>query len=249
MTEFTPIRGTSTQINNTPIEDGQLLFETSSSNGRNHIYIDVDTSRITVGITRWNQLLNKPFETIGNGLSVTNNVLSADYQEWSQISHKPFNSIGSGLTVVDGVLNANVITPSWSELLGRPFTSIGEGLTVDSNNRLNANVRSVSVAMNGSKGTYNTFENQKISVNTNGTTVNTEIVGTKCMQYSQTLSTTNDTVYTFSSSEITTNSAIDVFTSIWGVDPINVNVSAGTCTVTFAPADTATSMMCRIYIK
>ena len=249
MTNFLPIRGTSTQINNTPITDGQILFETNNPNGRNHIYIDVDSERIAMGISEWGQVLNKPFETIGYGLSVVDDVLSADYQEWSQILHKPFNSIGSGLTVVNGVLNANVITPSWNELLNRPFSSIGEGLTVDSNNRLNANIRSVTVAMNGSTGAYNTFENQRISVNTNGTTTNTEIVGTKCMQYSQTLSTTDNTVYTFSSSEITTNSAIDVFTSIWGVDPTYVNVSSGTCRVTFAPVETETSMICRIYIK
>lgn len=253
MTQFSPIRGTSTQINNTPVVDGQLLFEVSNLSGQNHIYIDIKTDyddeiRVPLGISEWSQVQHKPFETIGSGLSVNNNVLSADDQTWNQIGNKPFETIGSGLTVVDGVLDTNVSTPKWSEIDNRPFSSIGVGLTVDSNNRLNANIRSVQLTTQGT-GTASSPQYQQLAVNDSGTTTNSEIDGTKFMEYSQNLSTSDSTVYTFSSSEITANSAIDVFTSIWGIDPTNVSASNGTCTVTFAPVETATSMICRIYIK
>lgn len=248
MTQFSPIRGTTSQINNTPIIDGQLLFEIKNSNGQNHIYIDVDSERLPMGISEWSQVQNKPFETIGSGLSVTNNVLSADDQTWSQIQNKPFERIGSGLSVVNGVLNANVGTPRWTEVDDKPFSSIGEGLNVDSSNRLNANVRNVEMSMQGT-ATATSSKYQQIDVNTNGTVVSTEIDGTRFMQYSQTLNTASTTVYTFTNSAITNNSAVDVFTDIWGIDPTNVNISNGTCTVTFAPVETATSMICRIYIK
>lgn len=249
MTQFSPIRGTSAQIYATPIVDGQLLFEISNPNGQNHVYIDVDDDRFIVGLSDWIQLANKPFKTIGRGLSVdSSGTLSADFQSWDDITAKPFERIGSGLSVVNGTLNANVITPRWSEIDNKPFSSIGVGLTVDANNRLNANVRSVTLSMEGT-GTASSPKYQQIAVNTNGTTVNTEIDGTKYMEYSQTLSTTVDTVYTFTSSVITNNSAVDVFTDIWGIDPTNVNITSGSCTVTFGPASSATNMRCRIYIK
>lgn len=248
MSLVSPIRGTPTQIRNTPILDGQILFEVSNPDGQNHVYIDVDDNRYAVGLAYWNQLENKPFESIGYGLSVINGVLTADAQSWDMILEKPFERIGTGLTVTNGVLSANIGVPSWSDIVNKPFSSIGEGLTVDSNNRLNANVRSVVLSMEGT-GTASSPKYQQIAVNTNGTTVNAEIDGTKYMEYSQTLSTTVDTVYTFTSSVITNNSAVDVFTDIWGIDPTNVSISSGSCTVTFAPADSATNMRCRIYIR
>lgn len=250
MTRFLPIRGTTTQINNTPVVDGQILFETNNSNGQNHIYVDVDNDRIPVGISDWSQVVNKPFETIGSNLAVVNNVLSATSQSWNQITNKPFNTIGSGLTVVDGALTANVPTPTWNNVNDKPFSSIGSGLTVDSNNRLNADVRSVSVSMDGTIGTNNTYRYEKVTINMNGTITNTEIKGTKCMQYTQTLDTVGYTVYNFVSSEITTDSAIDVYSSMWDVSPVSVEIHSGVCNVWFAPYETAnTDLTCRIYIK
>ena len=249
MTKFSPIRGTTTQINNTPIVDGQILFETNL-NGQNHIYVDVDELRIPVGISEWSQILHKPFETLGDGLTVVNGVLSVDAQSWEQILNKPFTSIGSGLTVTNGVLSANVSTPSWNNIDDRPFTSIGDGLTVDSNNRLNADIRSVQLTMQGT-GTASSSAYQRLRVNMEGTNVDSEINGSRYMEYSQNLSTSDNTVYTFSDSSITNNSAVDVFTDIYGIDPINVNITSGVCRVTFAPPETviSTPMLCRIYIK
>ena len=250
MVKFIPIRGTTSQINNTPIVNGQVLFETSNSDGQNHIYVDTDSERVPMGISEWSQVRNKPFETIGSGLTVVNDVLTADDVTWSQVRNKPFETIGSGLTVVNGVLNANVNVRNWDDVSNKPFETIGDGLTVDGNNRLNANVRIVRLTTEGSTGTGNVSEYQRLWVNTSGTSAFSEIMGTRHMQYSQTLSTTENTVYEFSTGSITDNSAIDVFTSIWGFDPINVSVSSGTCRVTFPPYDTSnTTMICRIYIK
>lgn len=245
MTQFLPIRGTSAQIHATPIVDGQLLFEISNPNGQNHVYIDVDDDRFIVGLSDWIQLTNKPFKTIGRGLSVdSSGTLSADFQSWDDISAKPFERIGSGLSVVDGTLNANVIIPRWSEIENKPFSSIGSGLTVSSN-VLSADVRSVSCMWRN----VSDVNWQEISIDMNGTTVDSEVCGSKYIEDRQTLSTTENTIYSFNSYHIQSSSAVDVFTDVWGIEPINVNISQGECTVTFAPQDSAISMLCRIYIK
>ena len=44
-TAFIPVRGTYNEVANTPIQDGQFLFTTD---GTNHIYIDVKQSDGTV---------------------------------------------------------------------------------------------------------------------------------------------------------------------------------------------------------
>ena len=72
--------------------------------------------------------------------------------------------------------------------------------------------------------------------------VYTAIDGTKYMEIANTSSTT----YTFSNSDITASSAIDVYTDTWGDNPSAVTSTAGSCTVTFAAAQTRTV---RIYIK
>lgn len=64
-----------------------------------------------------------------------------------------------------------------------------------------------------------------------------------------TTSTTTDTVYTFTDSNIFAASVIDVYTNIFGVNPSNIQVVDGSCTVTFPKQATAQSMTCRIYIK
>ena len=48
MASFAPIRDTRTNIQNTPIVDGQLLFETDMG-ASNRIYIDVGSTRVQIG--------------------------------------------------------------------------------------------------------------------------------------------------------------------------------------------------------
>ena len=70
----------------------------------------------------------------------------------------------------------------------------------------------------------------------------TAIDGTKYMEIANTSSTT----YTFTHSDITASSAIDVYTDTWGDNPSAVVSTTGSCTVTFSAAQTRTV---RIYIK
>lgn len=70
----------------------------------------------------------------------------------------------------------------------------------------------------------------------------TAIDGTKYMEIANTSSTT----YTFTHSDITASSAIDVYTDTWGDNPSAVTSTTGSCTVTFSAAQTRTV---RIYIK
>lgn len=224
MANILPVKGTTTDINNTPIVDGQLLFETNSTEGQNHIYIDVENNRIPIGVYDWSQIENKPFNSIGVGLVVTNGVLDLESPitvDWDDITNKIFDTIGDGLYVTSGVLNANI--------------------------------EDVDFEWDGT-ASASTVKYQKLSYISEGTSYVSEIDGTKHMQYSQTLSTTNNNVYTFTSNEITSDSAISVDTSVFGIRPIDITIavsgSTGTCTVTFPPYDYAnTDMICRIYIR
>lgn len=54
-----------------------------------------------------------------------------DTQDWAEIKNKPFTSVGDGLTVTDGVLSAAGAS-TWDALTGKPFESVGDGLTVNS---------------------------------------------------------------------------------------------------------------------
>ena len=131
---------------------------------------------------------------------------------------------------------------AWNALTGKPFSSIGAGLTVSSDT-LTANVSSVDVEQTGTASS-SASRDFTISVN-NGS----EYVIESYMQYSQTLSTSQDTIYGFSNPNINSNSAIDVYTDIYGINPSDVSVSSGVCSVTFPKQSTAQTMTCRIYIK
>ncbi len=65
----------------------------------------------------------------------------------------------------------------------------------------------------------------------------------------ETLSTTDPTVYTFTDAKITTSSVIDVYAEIFGIYPSSVIVTTGECVVTFPKQTSAQSMTCRIYIR
>lgn len=57
----------------------------------------------------WTEVKNKPFESVGEGLTVEDNVLKSNgggASTWSEVSGKPFSSIGTGLTVENDVLKA-----------------------------------------------------------------------------------------------------------------------------------------------
>ena len=75
------------------------------------------------------------------------------------------------------------------------------------------------------------------------------IAGSTYLEQSVTLSTSADVTTTFNNSAITANSAIDVYTTIPTLTYKDMNISAGSCTVTFDKQDTASTITVRIYIK
>ena len=171
--------------------------------------------------------------------------------DWSQIVDKPFSSIGVGLNVINGVLSlSSPLNVTWDDINNKLFDDIGSGLSV-SQNELSADVRHIMFAWRAGTASANYAKYQQITITNKDGYYTQQINDTKYMEYSQTLNTNSNTVYTFTSSDdITLNGAIDVFTSIYGFKPISIVAANGVCTVTFPPYDTAnTSMTCRIYIK
>lgn len=243
MSCFAIMRSQRQVIENAPVVDGQIFIETSNElaiDDYNKIYMDVDDVRREIGISSWFGL-SKPFELIDEDtLSIESNALTINNQEWSWLIDKPFETVGSTLSIEDGVLKFGY---QWRTVTDKPFYTVGYGLNVDSNGNLNANVTSVNVSQIGTASSTNTSY-QSVTINN----INNEITGTKYMEYTQALSTTNDTVYTFSNADIHSDSMIEVYSSIWGVAPKNIRVASGTCTVTFPKYDTNTNLTCRIYI-
>lgn len=178
--------------------------------------------------------------TNGQNGSGTGDMLQSDYDSDGTVKS------GGGIKawVQTWVQSLGYITGlAWSALTGKPFNTVGNGLTV-SNNALNADIRSVSLTYYGTASATNP-RYQQVVVNGSGVTVR----GTSYYEYSQTLSTSADTVYTFTNGAITTSSAIEVYTDIFGINPSNVVVTSGQCVVTFPQQSTAQTMTCRIYVK
>lgn len=233
-----------------PIVDGQFFIDTDPylpeddvMEDFNHMYMDYGDVRKEIGITSWYGLSSKPFERLDNDTIYAYNALDLEVrsQEWDEIVDKPFERIGSTLSVENGTLT---FAYKWNQIEDRPFYTIGYGLNVDSNGNLNANVSSVEVVQVGT-ASNTTVSYQSLKINN----VNNCLDDSMYMEDTQTLSTSNDTTFTFTNNAITPDSLIETYTSIWGVVPKNVDVSQnGICTVTFASYNTATSLTCRIYI-
>ena len=154
------------------------------------------------------------------------------------------NAVANGGGIKAFIQNLGYITGlAWSALTNKPFSTIGNGLTVTSDT-LSADVKSVSVDHNGT-ASQTTTRVQRIGVNG----VFTEIDGTKYMEYSQTLSTSQDTVYTFTNADIITNSTIDAYCNVDGVFHTELTISNGSCSVTYPQQETAQLMTCKIYIR
>lgn len=71
----------------------------------------------------------------------------------------------------------------------------------------------------------------------------------KWLESTQTLSTSSDTTYTFTDSDITASSMVEVWCEIDGFDYSSMTVVAGSVTVVYPKYTSAVSMKCRINIK
>lgn len=194
--------------------------------------LDTYTVTYTDGTTSTFQVYN------GADGSGSGDMLQADYDSDGDV--KTAGGIKSWVTALGYITGL-----AWSEVTDKPFSTVGSGLTVSSDT-LSADIQSVSLTR------YNTASSTTASyqkVTANGSSVGSIITGSMYMEQTKTLSTSSTTTYTFTNSNITTSSAIDVYTDIYGVNPSSVSVSSGTCTVVFPKYSSATSMACRIYIK
>ena len=69
------------------------------------------------------------------------------------------------------------------------------------------------------------------------------------LSLTQTLSSVNSTTYIFSDVKITSDSTVDVYTSIPGINYSGITIGTGICTVTFPKQESAVSMTCKIYLR
>lgn len=105
---------------------------------------------------------------------------------WDNLADKPFESIGDGLSVdTDGVLSADGGASAWDDVTGKPFKTVGENLSVDSDGVLSAPLATSSSAgafkpvvgfylHNGGAGgvSVNFGSNYEITARSNNTTIN-----------------------------------------------------------------------------
>lgn len=71
----------------------------------------------------------------------------------------------------------------------------------------------------------------------------------KVLSQSVTLSTSQDVTVTFTDATITSDSAIDVYTTDPDLTYMTMSISAGSCSITFEKQESASTITVRIYIK
>lgn len=69
------------------------------------------------------------------------------------------------------------------------------------------------------------------------------------VETTQTLSTSEDTTFTFTDENIHSSSAVSPYASIFGMNPKSMTISEGQCVVVFPSYSEAVAMSCRLYIK
>lgn len=130
----------------TPYEymaDGDTVIDTmfhigvlSSAEDNSGDYIITTQGKVTTEgefVAEWPEVTDKPFETIGDGLTVDDegnlNVIPAPPITWDTVQEKPFEIIGNGLIVAedeDGKLDLSVnndaLIPKWDNVQDKPET-------------------------------------------------------------------------------------------------------------------------------
>lgn len=114
----------------------------------------------------------------------------------------------------------------------------GETITVDADGTIHG--PAVATVNTGTTAT-----GKKQGVVINGSTISTQ----RMMSQEVTASTTEETTATFEWEEITESSAIDVYTSVYGIVPSDVVTTAGECTVTLPTLPEAETITVAIYLR
>lgn len=148
-----------------------------------------------------------------------------------------------GLMKNDGTVDTRTFTTT-----SLPAASGGADLSlVTTGEKYTWNQQSGSIVTISHTGSASASGVRKQILTIDGTTY--DVDGTAYMEQTQTLSTTADKDFVFANGAITVNSAIDVYGSIYGISPSNVEVINGQCTVTIPKHDAALSLKIRIYIR
>lgn len=175
--------------------------------------------------------VNADWDAVSGAAQILNKPSIPDPQvqsDWSQSDNTQPDFIQNKPTIPAAQVNADWNAASGvAQILNKP--SIPDATTIDSTGTASdTGVRYQRVGIGG---------------------VYTEIDGTKYMEQTQTLSTSSATVFTFTNAAITADSDIDPRSSIWGIVPSSVTVSAGSCVVTIPPYSSAVSLKVRIYVR
>lgn len=189
----------------------------------------------------WNQSDSSEVDYIKNKPTIPAAQVNADWDAASgvaQILNKPtlatvatsgsYNDLTNKPTIPAAQVNSDWNAASGlAQILNKP--TIPDAVTIDSTGTASAT------------GT----RYQRIGIGN----VYTEIDGTKYMEQTKTLSTSSSTAFTFTNSAITADSEIWPLSSIFGMVPSNITVSAGSCVVTIPSYSSAVSCKVRIYIR
>ena len=133
MSSLALMHSTRTEINNAPIVNGQIFIETDQiGTNYNKIYLDNNRNRIELGVSEWDSIINKPFETLGESFESDNGQLNAGIA-WINITNKPFNDLGNGINVsIDKKLNTDIYSLE-CDWYGNTSTSQGKEQAVNIN--------------------------------------------------------------------------------------------------------------------
>lgn len=222
------MRGLGDEINNTPIVNGQFFIETDQLGTQdpskyNKIHIDSENERIKLGISNWDGIIDKPFESVGDTLSTAEGKLSI-HTEWDRIADKPFETLGNGINVNS---NKELNTDIWDFEYGQYSWS--------------------------STWDYSNYGWEYIKINNNETIINgTKYIELEKVLSidSNNIFVFKTDYYLESFGGISSNADIKVYSSIWNYYPKKVIVKKNKCKVIFPPYSVPnTTLKCRIYIK
>lgn len=225
MSSLAIMRGSIEEIENAPIVNGQLFIETDlprlqPPSRYNKVYIDNGNTRVKVGITDWEGIINKPFESVGDTLATAEDKLSI-HTEWDRINNKPFEEIDSGLNIdTNKKLNADLVQLDCGRYDDEIFV-------------LDCKYGYQYIEVNNAEGTISGSEYIERTI-----TLDTEENNVIVFDGNEIGTIIDET------------KGVEIYSSIWNFYPKRVKIRDNICTITFPKYSTPnTEFTCRIYIK
>ena len=170
-----------------------------------------------------------------------NTVLAAG-EMFFEIPNGGLNSGPGRIMLGDGTSTYSALTPFMEQ------TDVSSAqVTVTADNSATSTAAINNVSSGATTGALIGSLKQAISL-TKSELTNTIDDLNKYIEQTKTTSTSADTVYTFTDSEIKSTSLVKVRANKWGIVPSNVVTTTGQCVVTIPKQDTEYSLGIRIYI-